>query len=86
MDRAGIVPDGFFPLKFGRHGFNYLAEAQAAVDAALIQLLVIFSALGPKRGLHEEKRRAAESKLPWRVMGKRQFLNSKCRYSSSFGF
>lgn len=57
--RAEIVPDGFFPLKLGGHGFDYLTETQAAVDAALVQLLVIFSALRPERGLHEEKRCAA---------------------------
>lgn len=43
--RVGAVPDGLLALEFCRHRLHDLTEAQAAIDAALIELLVVFPVL-----------------------------------------
>lgn len=43
--RVRALPDGFLALEFCRHGLHNLTEAQAAIDAALIELLVVFPVL-----------------------------------------
>lgn len=43
--QVNTVPDGFLPLELGGHGLDHLAAAEVAIDAALIQFLVIFPAL-----------------------------------------
>lgn len=45
MIQACTVPDGFLPLELGWHGLDHLTAAEVAIDAALIQLLVILPAL-----------------------------------------